>query len=139
MRLPTRGDGADDRCRAEMRVRPDMRLRGRAGLHVQRMDVLLTYDDAGTGPGTDFGRPWTGSVVIHNQLPNSQALTGEPFRGRGAQQALIAKRIETAAALGCSILVSETLSFLEGSLGNLQKAGFRTMFEKEVYEAKSKP
>ena len=67
------------------------------------------------------------------------ALTGEPFRGRGAQQALIAKRIETAAALGCRTLVSETLSFLETSLGNLQKAGFRTIYEKEVYEAKLKP
>ncbi|HEY1289487.1 MAG TPA: GNAT family N-acetyltransferase [Burkholderiales bacterium] len=64
------------------------------------------------------------------------ALTGEPFRGRGAQQALIARRIEAAAALGCRILVSETLSFLEVSLRNLQKAGFRTIFEKEVYEAK---
>ena len=64
------------------------------------------------------------------------AFTAEPFRGRGAQQALIVKRIETATALGCRILLSETLSFLEVSLGNLQKAGFRTIFEKEVYEAK---
>jgi GNAT superfamily N-acetyltransferase len=63
------------------------------------------------------------------------ALTAEPFRGRGAQRALIAKRMEAAAALGCRVLVSETLSFLEVSLGNLQKAGFRTIFEKEVYEA----
>jgi GNAT superfamily N-acetyltransferase len=66
------------------------------------------------------------------------ALTAEPFRGRGAQQALIARRIEAAAALGCRILVSETLSILEASLGNLQKAGFRTIFEKEVYEAELK-
>jgi hypothetical protein len=66
------------------------------------------------------------------------AFTGETFRGRGAQQTLIAKRIETAATLGCRILVSETLSFLGVSLGNLQKAGFRTIFEKEVYEAKLK-
>jgi GNAT superfamily N-acetyltransferase len=66
------------------------------------------------------------------------AFTGEPFRGRGAQQALIAKRIETAAALGCRVLVSETLSFLKVSLGNLQKAGFETIFEKGVYEAKLK-
>jgi GNAT superfamily N-acetyltransferase len=64
------------------------------------------------------------------------AFTGEPFRGRGAQRALIAKRIETAPKLGCRVLLSETLSFLEVSLGNLQKAGFRTIFEKEVYEAK---
>jgi hypothetical protein len=63
------------------------------------------------------------------------ALTAESFRGRGAQQALIARRIESAASLGCRILVSETLSFLKVSLGNLQKAGFKAIFEKEVYEA----
>jgi hypothetical protein len=63
------------------------------------------------------------------------AYTGEPFRQRGAQQALIANRIEAAVALGCRVLVSETLSILKNSLSNLQKAGFRTIFEKEVYEA----
>ena len=62
------------------------------------------------------------------------ALTAEPFRGRGAQQALIARRVETAALLGCRILASETLSILKDSLGNLQKAGFTPTFEKEVYE-----
>ncbi|MCP3390260.1 GNAT family N-acetyltransferase [Bradyrhizobium sp. CCGB12] len=63
------------------------------------------------------------------------AFTGEPCRRRGAQQALIAKRIEVAAALGCRVLISETLSILKSSLNNLQKAEFRTIFEKEVYEA----
>ena len=46
------------------------------------------------------------------------AFTAEPDRRRGAQQALIARRIEQATALGCRILVSETLSFLKSSLGN---------------------
>jgi acetyltransferase (GNAT) family protein len=63
------------------------------------------------------------------------AFTGEPFRRRGAQQALIVNRIEAAVALGCRVLISETLSILKNSLSNLEKAGFRTIFEKEVYEA----
>jgi GNAT superfamily N-acetyltransferase len=63
----------------------------------------------------------------------SLGLTGEAFRRRGAQRALIAARIERAMALGCRTLVSETLSILEDSLGNLMKAGFAPVYEKEVY------
>jgi len=63
----------------------------------------------------------------------SLALTAEPFRRRGAQRALIAKRIAKAMALGCRTIVSETLSILEDSLGNLQNAGFEVIYEKEVY------
>jgi GNAT superfamily N-acetyltransferase len=86
----------------------------------------------------DGGRPIATAVLcVFDGLGYlGAALTAEAFRGRGAQRALIAKRIETAAALGCQILVCETLSMLEVSLGNLQKAGFRVMFEKDVYEAK---
>jgi len=61
------------------------------------------------------------------------AATGEADRKRGAQQALIAKRIERAGQAGCSLIVSETLSILEQSLHNLQRAGFRQIYEKEVY------
>ena len=50
------------------------------------------------------------------------------------QQALIARRIEQAEQAGCSILVSETLYFLEHSYRNLQRAGFQVTYEKEVYE-----
>jgi len=63
----------------------------------------------------------------------SLALTAEPFRRRGAQRALIAKRIAKAVALGCRTIVSETLSILEDSLGNLQNAGFEVIYEKEVF------
>ena len=63
------------------------------------------------------------------------AFTGEPDRRRGAQQALIASRMEKATALGCRILVSETLSFLKSSLGNLRKAGFEPVYEREVYNS----
>ncbi|MGA7995904.1 MAG: GNAT family N-acetyltransferase [Bradyrhizobium sp.] len=62
------------------------------------------------------------------------AATVESHRKRGAQQALIAKRIECAELLGCSSLVSETLYMLEHSYRNLQRAGFREAYEKEVYE-----
>jgi len=64
------------------------------------------------------------------------AFTAEADRRHGAQQALIARRIETATALGCRILVSETLSFLKSSLGNLRRAGFVPVYEKEVYNSR---
>jgi GNAT superfamily N-acetyltransferase len=62
------------------------------------------------------------------------ARTAETHRKRGAQQALIAKRVERAEQIGCSTLVSETLTMLEHSLRNLQRAGFQDVYEKEVYE-----
>jgi GNAT superfamily N-acetyltransferase len=62
------------------------------------------------------------------------AATAEGDRKRGAQQALIAKRIERAEQAGCSIQVSETLTMLEHSHRNLQRAGFAEAYEKEVYE-----
>ena len=62
------------------------------------------------------------------------AATAESDRKRGAQQALIARRIERAEQLGCSMLVSETLYMIEHSYRNLQRAGFEEAYEKEVYE-----
>jgi GNAT superfamily N-acetyltransferase len=62
------------------------------------------------------------------------AATVESHRKRGAQQALIAKRVERAEQLGCSLLVSETLYMLEHSYRNLLRAGFHEAYEKEVYE-----
>jgi GNAT superfamily N-acetyltransferase len=62
------------------------------------------------------------------------ARTAESHRKRGAQQALIAARVKQAERLGYSILVSETLTMLEHSLRNLQRAGFQEVYEKEVYE-----
>ena len=62
------------------------------------------------------------------------AATAESDRKRGAQQALIARRIERAEQMGCSIQVSETLYMLEHSYRNLQRAGFEEAYEKEIYE-----
>jgi GNAT superfamily N-acetyltransferase len=62
------------------------------------------------------------------------AATAESHRKRGAQQALIAKRVERAEQIGCPVLVSETLYMLEHSYRNLQRAGFAEVYEKEIYE-----
>ncbi|HWB45696.1 MAG TPA: GNAT family N-acetyltransferase, partial [Hyphomicrobiaceae bacterium] len=62
------------------------------------------------------------------------AATAENDRRRGAQQALIATRVQRAAQIGCSAVVSETLYMLEHSYRNLQRAGFQDAYEKEVYE-----
>jgi len=119
------GEARDLAARHEGIASPDyLRSAGAPGFH-----HFMAFDD---------GAPIATAVlyVLGDLGYLGTAHTGEPFRGRGAQQALIARRIETATALGCRILVSETLSILEVSLGNLQKAGFRTIFEKEVYEAR---
>ena len=65
------------------------------------------------------------------------AVTAERDRRRGAQQALIAKRIARAEQMGCSIQVSETLYMIEHSLRNLHRAGFEEAYEKEVFEWKA--
>jgi GNAT superfamily N-acetyltransferase len=62
------------------------------------------------------------------------AATAESHRKRGAQQALIARRIDQAEQIGCAMLVSETSYFLEASYRNLLRAGFEQVYEKEVYE-----
>ena len=62
------------------------------------------------------------------------ATTAEGDRKRGAQSALIAARIAKARALGCTAVATETLTMLEHSLRNLERAGFRVAYEKEVYE-----
>ena len=55
-------------------------------------------------------------------------------RRRGAQSALIAHRVAAAQALGCTRIVSRTLTMLEDSFANLQRCGFSEVFEQEVYE-----
>jgi GNAT superfamily N-acetyltransferase len=84
----------------------------------------------------DGGRPVAiAALCVFEELGYLMAAaTAETHRNRGAQQALIAKRIERAERIGCPILVSETLYMLEHSYRNLQRAGFQEVYEKEVYE-----
>jgi GNAT superfamily N-acetyltransferase len=83
----------------------------------------------------DAGRPVAiGALAVFEGLGYlNSAATAESDRKRGAQQALIAMRIEKARAVGCSALAVETLTMLEHSLRNLQRAGFAEVFDKEVY------
>jgi GNAT superfamily N-acetyltransferase len=62
------------------------------------------------------------------------AATAENDRQRGAQSALIAKRIDYARVLGCTALTVETLTMLKHSMRNLERADFRVAYEKEVYQ-----
>jgi GNAT superfamily N-acetyltransferase len=84
----------------------------------------------------DGGRPVAiAALCIFEDLGYLMAAaTAETHRKRGAQQALIARRIERAEQIGCSMQVSETLYMLEHSYRNLQRAGFEEVYEKEVYE-----
>ena len=84
----------------------------------------------------DAGRPVaTATLCVFEDLGYLMAAaTAESHRRRGAQQALIARRIERAAQIGCSKLVAETLHVLEHSYRNLLRAGFQEAYEKEVYE-----
>jgi len=83
----------------------------------------------------DAGRPVaTAALAVFEGLGYlGFAQTAEADRQRGAQQALIARRIEKARAIGCTALVVETLTMLEHSLRNLERAGFEQVYEKEVY------
>jgi hypothetical protein len=86
----------------------------------------------------DRGRPIASAALqVRDEVGHlCMAFTAEPDRRRGAQQALIARRIDKATACGCRILVSETLSFLKSSLGNLRRAGFAPAYEKHVYNSR---
>ena len=55
-------------------------------------------------------------------------------RRRGAQCALIAHRVNAAQSLGCTHIVSQTLTMLEESFANLQRCGFREVYEQEAWE-----
>jgi hypothetical protein len=65
------------------------------------------------------------------------AQTNESDRERGAQSALIVRRCEDARRLGCTSIVSQTLTMLERSFANLQRCGFREVYEQEVYEGRA--
>ncbi|MFZ1989873.1 MAG: GNAT family N-acetyltransferase [Alphaproteobacteria bacterium] len=61
------------------------------------------------------------------------ANTLESHRRRGAQSAFIVTRIAKARELGMKFIVSETLTMLKSSLGNLERAGLREIYEKQVF------
>ena len=61
------------------------------------------------------------------------AATANEHRGKGGQNALIKARLNRAAALGCQIACSETLTMLKTSLKNLVRNGFEIIYKKQVF------
>src|SRR5438552_1411116 len=84
----------------------------------------------------DAGRPIASAALVQFEDVGylTNAHTSEPDRRRGAQSALIARRIEDARNLGCAHVNSQTLTMLESSFSNLQRHGFREIYDQEVYE-----
>ena len=87
----------------------------------------------------DEDRPAAAAAVriIGRDAYLGPAVTLEPFRGRGAQSALIARRIRDAAEAGCVRIVSETAEDLperrSNSFHNLQRAGFQLAYLRPNY------
>ena len=105
----------------------------------------------GLGPGirSTIGRPgWRYYLVLDGARPIAGAAlfvrnrfgwfglgaTGEPDRRRGAQTALLARRLRDAATDGCQWVSADTLvggdARQNQSLRNMHRAGFATMYER---------
>jgi GNAT superfamily N-acetyltransferase len=100
---------------------------GRAG-----WSCYVAYDaDAPAGAGALYVHERIGWLGLGATLPQ--------FRGRGAQSAILAARIEEARRLGCATVTTETGELEEGrpssSYRNIVRAGFREAGVRENYRA----
>jgi GNAT superfamily N-acetyltransferase len=90
-------------------------------------------DDTPAGAGALFTHDGVGWLGFGATLPE--------FRGRGAQSAILAARIEDARRQGCSLVVTETGELQEGrpssSYRNILRAGFREAGVRPNYRAPS--
>jgi GNAT superfamily N-acetyltransferase len=84
--------------------------------------AALYVDEASTGAPVGYVGP---------------AVTLPAHRGRGAQGALIARRIRDAKTLGCTLLVTETAEDRPGrsvpSFRNMQRCGFHLAYRRPNY------
>jgi GNAT superfamily N-acetyltransferase len=89
----------------------------------------------------DGGEPaGAGALYVHEGVGwLGYAATRPGYRGRGAQSAILAARIEDARKQGCSIVVTETGAMEEGrpsnSYRNILRAGFREAGVRANYRA----
>lgn len=75
----------------------------------------------------------TACLFINGQTAwMSLAATLPEFRGRGAQSALMARRIRDANEAGCSIITSETAED-NSSYRNMQRFGFKLLYKRPNY------
>jgi GNAT superfamily N-acetyltransferase len=80
----------------------------------------------------------TGAMFVHGRSAGfTFGATRPEFRGRGAQQALIARRLREAAALGCTRAVTETAEDTAErsapSYRNMLRSGFRVAYLRPNY------
>ena len=92
---------------------------------------FVAFDgDEPAGAGALYVAGKTGWVGIGATVPE--------HRGKGAQSALIAKRIEAAAELGCEVVVSETGKPIDGRAGpsyrNLVRAGLEPVYVRPSFQ-----
>jgi GNAT superfamily N-acetyltransferase len=81
-----------------------------------------------------------GALYLHERIGwLGFGATLPQFRGRGAQSAILAARIEEARRLGCAAVTTETGELEEGrpssSYRNIVRAGFREVGVRENYRA----
>ena len=81
-----------------------------------------------------------GALFVHDRVGwLGFAATREQYRGRGAQSAILAARIENARQQGCTIVTTETGELQEGrpssSYRNIVRAGFREAGVRPNYRA----
>jgi GNAT superfamily N-acetyltransferase len=137
--VPVGPDGADDFARAVVggfelpeRTAPlAANLAGRPG-----WSCYVAYDgDVPAGAGALFVEDEVGWLGLGATLPE--------FRGRGAQSATLAARIEDARKRGCSTVVTETGELADNrpsaSYRNILRAGFREAGVRANYRAPSPP
>ncbi len=112
-------------------------LSGIYGIEPAKLMFLHTLGAAGHDHLVAFDGPQPVAAAILTCCDNNGLLwyagTAKSHRNRGAQNALIAARIDAAARKGCKFVFSETLYMLETSLNNLKRHGFDEIFEKKVY------
>lgn len=127
-----RFDRKRDAARFRNYPNPEMSKRILAPKTPKGMETYLAWD--GDDPVA------MGSLFVHRGLGYLHtAGTLESHRGRGAQSALIAARINRAAELGCDWVMSETVSVLKTSMANLERQGFEVVFWKKVFERPTLP
>lgn len=80
----------------------------------------------------------TGALLVDGDACELvSAATLPPYRGRGAQSALVSRRAQDAVAAGCQWMFVETGKPAPGernqSLENLQRAGFQVIYERPIW------
>ncbi|NEA30801.1 GNAT family N-acetyltransferase [Streptomyces sp. SID13031] len=80
----------------------------------------------------------TGGLYVEDEVGECVSASTLPeYRGRGAQSALIARRVQDALAAGCKWVSTETGKPAEGeqnpSLDNMQRAGFKPLYDRQSW------